>query len=156
MGSKFIAPEIPAQRRQDPRRNAEASVFDALELNGSLDPDPLGHRVEVSRGKDRHGQIRGPHHAGCLRSVSHGRGHACSRGLWQDLRAAREAPPEMIQLPPEPGNSLDGIVRGPAACRASQSNVKSLFDKVQSCWVDYAGSSPMVLAISVQNWLIKF
>ena len=31
MGIKFIPPEFPAQRRQDPRRNAEAKVFDALQ-----------------------------------------------------------------------------------------------------------------------------
>ena len=31
MGIKFIQPEFPAQRRQDPRRNAEARVFDALQ-----------------------------------------------------------------------------------------------------------------------------
>ena len=45
MGIKFIPPEFPAQRRQDPRRNAEARVFDALQCM-----DLTGHGIYEYRG----------------------------------------------------------------------------------------------------------
>ena len=45
MGIKFIQPEFPAQRRQDPRRNAEARVFDALQRM-----DLTGHGIYEYRG----------------------------------------------------------------------------------------------------------